>query len=694
MTAQPDHAPAPRLLPLALKATLAAFALALLVVSLSAPDAAVLIHLLARKFAGPLCAAALIVCAAAAAGHWALRLGRIYPGRGAEGLLCSFAVGSCLLSLAMLGAGVCGLMQRWAVTVVLLALAVGWLADRPWRGIAGDSPGCSGWPRAWFALAVLLLGVNALAAFLPPCEYDVLEYHLGAPAQYHQAGRISFLKDNVYSNFPSNAEMTYLLGMVLTGDRLAGAYAGKLVNVVYGLAIAAFVALAARQVFRGASSGGPALALYACPLILTAGMLAHVTMALMLYLALAVYALLRWLTADGPKRPRRWLVLCALGIGAAMGTKYTAFLLVLTPLALVVVVCEIGGWRRRATAAIALLLPAVVLASPWLVRNAANTGNPTYPLLCTVFDSPNWSDVKDARFAAAHSPASLSVREFAVRVREFVANGHKVYVCAAVVMLALASLLHLAHREAVLPVAALACIWVLMCLLWYGFTHQIDRFLAPSIVVLGFLGAAGAAALDRGLAGRILLRLAVGVFCTLSLVQNLVLARNAGVFAGALMFDDNPKSVAEFMQDHTDFGEVWEMFRYADETLPADSKILFVGEARPFYCPRPAWAGTVFDDAPLETVLRAGSVSGALAVLRDAGVTHLLFNTREIRRLRTTYAFPFAGQQCPGYLLLTPDQARVMAELKRKHLKLIEAVGKEYDSGVRHVELYRVQFAP
>ena len=93
-------------------------------------------------------------------------------------------------------------------------------------------------------------------------------------------------------------------------------------------------------------------------------------------------------------------------------------------------------------------------------------------------------------------------------------------------------------------------------------------------------------------------------------------------------------------------------------------------------------------------MLRAGSVSGALAVLRDAGVTHLLFNTREIRRLRTTYAFPFAGQQCPGYLLLTPDQARVMAELKRKHLKLIEAVGKEYDSGVRHVELYRVQFAP
>ncbi len=40
------------------------------------------------------------------------------------------------------------------------------------------------------------------------------------------------------------------------------------------------------------------------------------------------------------------------------------------------------------------------------------TGNPTYPLLYKVFDGPKWDEVRDARFARAHSAGGVGGKEF------------------------------------------------------------------------------------------------------------------------------------------------------------------------------------------------------------------------------------------------------------------------------------------
>ena len=41
---------------------------------------------------------------------------------------------------------------------------------------------------------------------LPPVDFDVREYHLQAPKEFFQPGRISFLPHNVYANMPLGAE--------------------------------------------------------------------------------------------------------------------------------------------------------------------------------------------------------------------------------------------------------------------------------------------------------------------------------------------------------------------------------------------------------------------------------------------------------------------------------------------------------
>ncbi len=82
----------------------------------------------------------------------------------------------------------------------------------------------AGWGFAWIATAAVA-GVVMLAAFFPPGVlwgdepngYDVVEYHLQVPREWYEAGRIIPLHHNVFSYFPFNVEMQYLLAMDLHG---------------------------------------------------------------------------------------------------------------------------------------------------------------------------------------------------------------------------------------------------------------------------------------------------------------------------------------------------------------------------------------------------------------------------------------------------------------------------------------------
>ncbi len=85
-----------------------------------------------------------------------------------------------------------------------------------------------------WTIAIFLLLLHVIWAFFPPFEYDVLEYHLAAPKLYWQAGRVFFIRDNVYANFPQNVEMLYLWALVLKGQLFRGLYLAQLLNVAFG----------------------------------------------------------------------------------------------------------------------------------------------------------------------------------------------------------------------------------------------------------------------------------------------------------------------------------------------------------------------------------------------------------------------------------------------------------------------------
>ena len=304
----------------------------------------------------------------------------------AERIVFSLGVGVALISLFMLVVGLAGLLREtWLLWGVVLLSLISWgVAEgiRIRRGgyfprqakpdtsegvgpkgvlnqggssalsaverILGDGP-------LWkWALLLSFCLVIVLGAVLPPVEFDVREYHLQAPKEFFQHGRIFFVPHNVYANMPLGAEMLVLAAMTLLGDWWAGALAGKLAQSGFTFLIAAgLVAAGGRMGIQGVGLTA-ALLFLSTPWVVQITNLGLVEWSWGAYAFLAWYAWILWAIskeAEGGAASRKvcfsglcpgrtgLLFLSGLFAGAAAGCKYPAVPLVVIPLAAATVSC-------------------------------------------------------------------------------------------------------------------------------------------------------------------------------------------------------------------------------------------------------------------------------------------------------------------------------------------------------------------
>ncbi|MHC4400035.1 MAG: hypothetical protein ACYTG0_10170 [Planctomycetota bacterium] len=255
-----------------------------------------------------LAAAGLIVVCAFGAG-WLLLVVCRLDGRLArwETVVFATAVGLNAVSTYVLLVGLLGwLHYRWAFALpaALTLLTAGVLrygrtaADRPTGPVepppSDDEPVH---PR-WLWLAAPFVLVILLGSMLPPIEFDVREYHLQAPKEFFQGGRVDFLPHNLYGNMALGTEMLSLLGMVVTGDWWLGALVGKTLIAAFA-PLTALGLLAAGQRFLSTSAGVVAAVVYiSTPWIVQVSTTGFVEGAFACYLFLAVYAVLMWRGAE------------------------------------------------------------------------------------------------------------------------------------------------------------------------------------------------------------------------------------------------------------------------------------------------------------------------------------------------------------------------------------------------------------
>ncbi len=567
-------------------------------------------------------------------------------------ILLGCGVGSGLLALWVLCFGVLGFIGRGSRVVAFLALsllATGWLvrrisqirtASRSPIG-AGVTSAASGETRMyWFLwlgaapfLVLSLCAATCPPGYLWPSEgngYDVLEYHFGAPKEWFVAGRVEYLPHNIYSNFPLNAEMLYLLSFVVAGSPIAGVYVAQFVNLMLGVLAVAGAWLAGREFGRlpGVVAG---VVVATCPFLTWLSGMAYVENGMLAMAMLSLACVVRAVRRPGDL-PMRWALGSGLLAGFACGFKYTAIPTVALPM---LVAWMIAG-RSRVRLALVFLLGTAAAFSPWLIRNTVNTGNPVFPLARSMFHERAgiWSEEAAARWSEGHRP-DPALRSPLMRVREIgpaiIANpifGVPLFVLG--VWGAIAGLRRWPRETR----AAIAFVLIVLAV-WAGTTHLIDRFALAIIAPLAVLAAIAAATPSR-VARTAVIVLAIGG-AAWNTYTTVAFFRKAHVF-----------EVAAFGQTEWMTSGQWPGYAH----LPAlnkiqenGGKVLMLGDARVFYVAGRPGYHVIFNRNPFAEAVAAwlGDPKSAPRPdlwLREHGYTHLYADWGEIARLsRSRYGF-------------------------------------------------------
>ena len=565
-----------------------------------------------------------------------------------ETFVFSLGMGLAALSTWTLLLGLFGVLDRmWTFAVpaglTLLAAIVVWYRSRsaevavqppPQRELPPQQsvPDVLGARWLWLALPFVL--VILLAAMLPPLDFDVREYHLQAPKEFFQQGRITFLPHNVYGNMPLGAEMLALLAMVISGDWWLGALAGKTVIAAFTPLCALALLAAGRRFFSTGAGVVAALAYISIPWVVgvsTSGLIEGATAC---YLFLAVYALLL--------NTNRGAALSGFFAGAAVATKYPAVLFVLLPLGIWVFVMfsrrvhaanpesrTTNPIRTAVTALMLFLLAAAVSCGPWFAKNWAFTGNPTYPLLYEAFDGKTWNEDKNHRWNKVHRPHDFSPQALGKDLGSVVLTSE--WLSPLVVPLAALALLGLLIKAKPLA-ASQSIVWMLSAYVifvisaWWLCTHRIDRFWMPVLPVVALLAGAGACwNVERWWRG--LLR---GMLIA-SLAANFLLASSA-VWYNAWFVPLNDL--------RNDPNRISEWHWYFNTRL-AGGRLLAVGDAAVFDLQSPVLYSTCFDDCVFEQLVKDKTATEVRAELLSRNISYVYVNWGEIARYRSPGNYGF-----------------------------------------------------
>ncbi len=527
-----------------------------------------------------------------------------------------------------------------------------------------------------------LLAINVLTGFVPPLEFDSLEYHLFAPAVYFRNGQLVFLEHNVYANFPQLVEIQYAGAMALTRSTYAGAIYGKLLN---GMLFLISVWGVGRLVKNMTGRGDLALVsmgiLMGSSEVLSLSVKAFVE-APYLYMAFcSATAIGIWFEGEPDRDHVTSAIIAGVCAGFAVVSKYPALLFLLVPVLLVVPVkgylrgLPLRDWAVTATLAGGF---ALIATAPWLVRNTVNTGNPVYPLLYRVFNGEPLTRENAAKWKAAHrsdesilETLSRVSRSFSVAGRKRVQSGKKpdakkrgadeadeqnntknILTWSPLLFLFLPLLMF--GREGSRSLRSWAWLFGGITLfaagVWWVFTHRLMRFLIPVFPLLAVLNVIGLCGLQHKFRRVHRYLIPILLFVVLiSPVHHLGLTfisgggRTARLVAGITSADRILTQLSE--RGYHRLAAI----RWMNNNVSQNERVGPVGEAALFYLRSPVDEWTVFDRNPTLIALLEERPKQTLRRWDRNGIRWLLVNRAEMARYRKTYSYTFEGKKKSGY---------------------------------------------
>jgi hypothetical protein len=346
--------------------------------------------------------------------------------------------------------------------------------------------------------------------------------------------------------------------------------------------------------------------------------------------------------------------------GLCCGTKSPAILLTAAPLAfLIVVFCWFSGSIHLALRVMpAFIVPLLLSLAPWLFRNGWVSGDPLYPLGVVMRKrtqpagaTPDHLDHLEVNIRAGE----LSLAALGRTARQLFPSLSKpeqwlneVECGPQLLSFSLPGVLAVRNLETVFIVV----FFVVDVAAWFLFTYRINRFFYPLCSVSAIVAAVGIARLwqltplRKGVIG-----VAVVMVATIGpLPMRMLSLSNPDTIVGLESLQDSARRLHHaFGPSTADRFEAWRRIN----ALPANAKVLCIGDAQAFYLDRTPAYTVVFNASLLEEALsKAETAADVAKFLSERGITHIYINYTEWLRLDESYALSrsLAGKWQPATL--------------------------------------------
>lgn len=543
--------------------------------------------------------------------------------------------------------------------LVLLVVGGGWY----WRARPLVVPAVA----ARLEPAGLVLGVSLCAllaalflqALWPQISWDADTYHLTVPRLYLEHQGFRRIPFNVYSDWPLNIELLYALAMVLKDYVLA-----KLIHFGFGVATLVLIYQVGRATVSPSVGWIGATLVLANPVALSEFRVAYVDLALAFFFFLA-FVFVHQALED---RDRRGSLLLMAGVfsGVAAGTKLTGIVGALC-LALLFAAATLRrgeGGRAVLAGTSRILLPALLLLLPWLVKSWVLTGNPVYPFLYAVFGGPEWSlelgeQLRVWQQGIGMGRGWMDYLLLPFRVILFGQRGYDTF--DGRIMPLWLFLIPLAIWAARRHAIVSRCLWVTcFYFLFWSATSQQMRLL---IAVLPFLAVAGSVAVAE-LIERLPQRSRVPVRWITSFgLAAILLTPNLAVFPAAL------SGLWDYLRHGSQIKTVAvkPVYEFINRELPDDARLVFLNTNHGFFCQREFVADSFFEASQLNDLMQGRESKEEIEQLwRELGATHLLIENRDryVPWPRSLFDY-LSDSERVRLLFRSPDNAYDVVEIRR-----------------------------
>ncbi|HAG51191.1 MAG: hypothetical protein A2X87_04705 [Deltaproteobacteria bacterium GWC2_42_51] len=232
-----------------------------------------------------------------------------------------------------------------------------------------------------FVFFCIFIVITLPLVLLPPTARDELIVHLAVPKLYLQKGSIFEIPFMGFSYVPMNIDLLYLIPMVFGNDVLP-----KLIHFCFAILTALIIyTYLSKKIERDFAVFGFFIFL-TTPIVIQLSTTAYIDLGLTFYSTLALIGMLKWREADFKIK---WLIYSAISTGFALGSKYSALILLLffTLTAIYFYSQATRNQLKAIQTGFLYFCVAILVFSPWLIRNYLWTGNPIYPLANGLFTS-------------------------------------------------------------------------------------------------------------------------------------------------------------------------------------------------------------------------------------------------------------------------------------------------------------------